>query len=88
MSKTQTIIIFKRFYKNFIITRERKNFVDLILGDRNTYRHFDNTILSIPSDADAVYDGSKLIFKSFKITNEMLGLSQYYREASDEIRRS
>ena len=83
LSKTQTIIIFKRFYKNFIITRERKNFVDLILGDRNTYRHFDNTILSIPSDADAVYDGSKLIFKSFKITNEMLGLSQYYREASD-----
>lgn len=78
------IIEFKRIYKSYLLTKERSTFLDLFLGDGNTYRKFDSSIFSIPTDAQAFYDNGDLIFKSYKITNEMLDLSEYYMTASDD----
>jgi hypothetical protein len=77
-------IEFKRICKSYLLTKERESFWDLFSGDGNTYRKFESSIFSIPKDAQAFYDNGDLIFKSYKITNEMLDLSEYYRIATDE----
>lgn len=79
------MIEFKRIYKSYLLTRESNSFLNLFLGDGNTYRKLNSSIFSIPKDAQAFYNNGDLIFKSYKVTNEMLDLSGYYRIASDDI---
>lgn len=83
-NEEKIIIEFKRIFKSYLLTEERSSFFDLFLGNDNTYRKFNSSIFSIPKEAHAFYDNGDLIFKSYKLVNEMLDLSEYYKIASDE----
>lgn len=77
-------VAFKRMQRSYVVSNERTKFLDLFLGDDKTFRKCCSAMLSIPKDIQALYSNGDLIFKSYKLTNEMLDLTSYYRVATDQ----
>lgn len=76
----ESIILFQNFQKSQVITNRGMS----IFMDKNTFKKIDRFAINIKDKLDCVFKNNKLYFKSYWIARQVLDLSEYYDEATEE----
>lgn len=77
----QEVVLFQRFTRSHVINPGRFFFIE-----QGTFRSALSSCLTLGKKLDAVYfpTHQKLLFANFRNANSILGLAEYYQEASEE----
>lgn len=78
--ENESIILFQNFQKSQVITNRGMS----IFMDKNTFKKIDRFAINIKDKLDCVFKNNKLYFKSYWIARQVLDLTKYYDEATEE----
>ena len=73
-------VCFQRFDKRKVLSKNKFN----LFFTKDTFTRITQDILIMPDEISTLYHDGSLIFKSYKNTNDILDISNYYRHATDD----
>ena len=74
------LICFQKFDKRKVLSKNKFN----LFFSQSTFTRVSQDILTIPDEISTIYRDGTLMFKSYKNTNDILDISNYYRQATDD----